>query len=393
MAFKIHGEITMDGAQFKRALSEASGKTTEFLKSFALGAIGIASLEQAFDKTVESASELVDTSKKLDLTIEQLQVLRQAAEENGLGFDVMTKALERFNAIRENVLSGGKGSADQAAALQRLGINQSALRSQTAAQSLMGQISTTAQHSNAADIANDLKTVFGKNGEELFGVLKTNFSELEDQMKRFGALMDTQTAATLKQFEDEMGLIGRVLLAELAPALAQIAEFSVWFALQLKTAGEFIVNFARTFIANAIEVFSHPANLLLPTAAIGKLFYDAANQAGDQTIVQKGQNDAMFNEFIAAIARMSNQLDNPKPQDTNPGGDPPPTKKRKEAHGREEHSDSLIEVGNFLGSGANSIGTIAQQQLDVSKKQLDVLNKIQDNTKFMDKIQSGVDFE
>src|ERR1035441_9944942 len=169
MAFRINGEITLDGSLFNRGLQTAGASAASFLKNFALGAVGIYGVEQAFRKTIDRATELVNTSKKMDIGVEQLQVLQKSAEDSGTSFEVLTKALERFNAVRENILNGGKGSADQMAALGRLGITREQLQSQTAAQSFMGQISQTAQKSNAADIANDLRQIFGRGGEELFG--------------------------------------------------------------------------------------------------------------------------------------------------------------------------------------------------------------------------------
>ena len=224
MAFKIHGEIALDGAMFKRGLHEAGGEAAAFIKNFALGAVGIASVEQAFSKTIDSAEELVNTSKKMDMTIEQLQVIRQAAEESGVGFDQMTNALSKFNAVRENILNGGKGSAAQLAAMHRLGISDEALQKQTAATSVMGQISEKARGSNAADIANDLKQVFGRGGQEIFGALKTDFGELETKMRSYGAIMDSTTAVELKLFKEEMGLMNRVMTAEFAPAIISLGK-------------------------------------------------------------------------------------------------------------------------------------------------------------------------
>jgi hypothetical protein len=224
MAFKIHGEVTLDGAMFKRGLREIGGESTAFIKNFALGAVGIASVEQAFTKTVEKADELVNTSKNLSMTVEQLQLIRQAAKENGVEFASMTIALEKFNAVRENVLQGGKGAAAQMAALGRLGISREALQNQTAAQSMMGQVSDTARKSNAADIAKDLKEVFGRGGDQIFGVLKTNFDELGAKMRAEGAMMDTLTAVQLKTFKDEMDFAGQILTSELAPGIVMFAR-------------------------------------------------------------------------------------------------------------------------------------------------------------------------
>lgn len=385
MAFRIHGEVSLDGAMFKRGLSEVGGQTTEFLKRFALGAVGIASVEQAFEKTIDSANELVNASRKLDVTVEQLQVLRQAAEENGLEFDSMTKALERFNAVRENILEGGKGSAQQIAALRRLGVTPQDLISQTGAQSLMGQISQTAQKSNAADIANDLKQIFGRGGMELFGTLKTNFDALGDKMKESGAIMSEQVAVKLKALGEEYEFISRIIISQLAPSLLALAQWA--YKISVRATGA--VAGAGSYWGAVYSHFAdrNPDSDFLksegdPNAQFrgsdGRINFwkelwstlKSPEASGAYNSTVKGFDLAIdeFNKTVESLAKLNPQ--NQKPIAIEPDS---PSKRRAASHGRD---DSLIESGNFLGSASDSIGRIAQQHLEVAKKQLDKLTDI-----------------
>lgn len=361
MSFKIHGEVGLDGAMFKRGLHELGGETTAFLKNFALGAVGIASVEQAFSKTIDSAEELVNTSRKLDVTVEQLQVMRQAAEENGVEFNSMSTALERFNAVRENVLNGGKGSAAQLQALHRLGVSDADLKNNTAAQNLMGNISGVAQKSNAADIANDLKQVFGRGGNEIFGVLKTDFGELETKMKSMGMIMDETTAKELKQFRDQMAQIGRILEAQFAPVIISMAKgvFALVFSLGL------IGSAIGSAVAYIWEIIRHPINFIKDPKSFGSPL-DGASDYVDDMAKKYAQ---MFGE--RATDEIKQNVSKPVPD--------LPKKEKKERDKKQSDikSDSLLEVGNFLGSGGRAINTIAQQQLTVSLQQLDALNKIE----------------
>lgn len=342
MAFKIHGEVSLDGAMFKRGLHELGGEATAFIKNFALGAVGVYSIEQALDKTVETAEELVNTSKNLSLTVEQLQIMRQAAKDNGIEFQAMSTALQRFNAIRENVLRGGAGSADQMAALGRLGLDRNALQNQNAGESLMGQISEKARGSNAADIAKDLRDVFGKSGGELFGVLQTNFEELGVEMKNMGAIMDSTTAHELKMFKDELDLISSITSATLAPALVAlggvvydaITLLGKW-GTELGTFFEDLIhgNF-KAAIPDAIEE--------------GEKFTEARNAAW-QSMVDKAKSSKP-----PALGDI----------------DKDETKSSKVTKAKEIKSDSLVSVGNFLGAGRGAINSIAEQHLQVAKEQL-----------------------
>lgn len=372
MAFRIHGEVSLDGAMFKRGLHEVGESATDFIKEFALGAIGIYSVQQAFEKTIDSAGELVNTSKKLDVSIEQLQVLRHAAEENGVEFGKMSTALEKFNAVRENVLNGGKGSKDQLAALGRLGINRETLQNQTAAQSIMGQISDTAQHSNAADIANDLKVVLGRGGEELFGVLKTDFAETERELKSFGAIMDSTTAVELKQFKDGTGLISQVLEAEFAPAIVMLWKVIFETISALGTFGTMLGTWAGNIagiLTHPLDAFKHPVDTFKNIFALG-----AFGEGGQEAKNYWDKQQDILTAFDANAKKTAYDLDHPKPPSTS--SEPLHVKVKKDPHERLEHGDSLIASGNFLGSGPSSINSIAKEQLEISKLQLSATRDI-----------------
>ncbi len=369
MAFKINGSIALDGAQFKHGLQEAGGEAAAFIRNFALGAVGIASVEQAFSKTIDSAEELVNTSKNLDMTVEQLQLMRQAAEENGQGFDTMTKALEKFNAVRESILTGQDKSGKQMAAMQRLGLTHDTLESQTAAQSMMGQISQTAQKSNAADIAQDLREVFGKGGDEIFGTLKTNFEELETKMKSYGAIMDTTTAVELKTFKEEMGLISQVFAAQFSPVILMFAHL-------LFEANAAIGSFGAslgTWAGVIADLILHPIDFWKKGNNIKSLL-GAGETADAGNDFWKGKQD-QWKAIEQHAKDIADRLNNPKPpavidQEEN-------QKKKHAVKEKEIKSDSLISVGNFLGAGRSAIGDVAAQHLEVSKKQLTVLEKIE----------------
>ncbi len=374
MAFKIHGEVSLDGAMFKRGLHEIGGEASAFIKNFALGAIGVYSIEQALDKTVETAEELVNTSRKLSTTVEELQVMRQAAKENGLEFQTMATALERFNAVRENALRGGKGSAEQLAALRRLGVTREDLQNRTASQNLTGNISETARKSNAADIAKDLKDVFGRGGQELFGVLQTDFAELAEKMKSMGAIMDSTTAHELKMFKDEMDLIGSIIGATLAPLLVSFGAGIYNVITWLGTLGTFLGDWMASLAAHPFDV----------------LFGDAGKTATEDAVEAAKEFSEKRNEAWDEMVKKAN---------TNPINPPAiieDESKEKIKKAASTHSDSLIAAGNFLGAGRGAISNVAERHLQVArdhlaeaKKEVVVLTNIQKATEDMVKAFKG----
>ena len=348
MALRLVGEVTLDGAGFERGLNRIGQSAAANLKSFVVGAFGVYGVQQAIQRTVESCSELVNTSSKLGMTVEQLQVLRQAAKEAGVEFETMVTAVNKLAAIRENILQGGKGSAQQLAALGRLGVTPEDVRTKTAADIMQGPIAQTVKTVNPADIANDLKQIFSKASRQVIPVLKTNFDELGRKMKMMGMIVDDVTARKLKLFGDEVGLVSGIIMSGLAPWLVKLGQAA------FKLAEDFAV--AGTFYGTLLADWAH---------GIFKGSSKDAAAAGKQT---QDDWEKTWHDFISKA--------------TGPANVPPPTipaeieaeKKAKVRHEREWKTpeDSLISVGNFLGTGKGAINNIAQQQLDVSREQLEI---------------------
>src|SRR6185503_4983847 len=101
MGLKLIGEVSLDGSGFDRGIKRL-GAT---LKSTLAGAFGFVAIEAAFRKTIDTADELVTASKRLDTTVEQLQVLREAAKENKVEIDKLSTSFERLNVSREKALA------------------------------------------------------------------------------------------------------------------------------------------------------------------------------------------------------------------------------------------------------------------------------------------------
>src|SRR5437879_804059 len=110
MGLRLQGEVSLDGSGFEAGLKRLEGAAGQFantLKGAAAGAFGIYGIEQAIQKTIDSARELVTESKRLGVGVEQLQVLRQAAKENNTELSQVAKAFERSDVAREKALRGG----------------------------------------------------------------------------------------------------------------------------------------------------------------------------------------------------------------------------------------------------------------------------------------------
>ncbi len=363
MALRLVGEVTLDGAGFERGLRKIGTSAAENLKSFVVGAFGIYGVEEAIRRTTESATELVNKSKALGITVEQLQVMRQAAKDGGVEFDKLTASMSKLNAIRENILNGGKGAAAQMAALLRLGVTPDMLAKQTAGQLELGPIAATINQKNPADIANDLKTIFGKSFEQLIPVLATDFDGLAGKMQKLGIIMDTETAVKMKYLGDETALVSQILVTQAAPLILKFADAVIFAIGKIKEGG--------SFWGAAFAKFQMDPNQANPSKTLGERIRRALGEGTGAAIETETDWVKQFADLNAKLAEEANKLKHPIPPDTSPGV---PILPHQKAFRTSE--DSLISVGNFLGSGRGAITGIAEQHLEVSRQQLTTQQKM-----------------
>jgi hypothetical protein len=388
MALRLVGEVTLDGAGFERGLSRIGASAAANLKSFVVGAFGIYGIQQAITKTVQSCDELVHASEKLGVTVEQLQVMRQAAKEGGIEFDKLVASANKLAAIRGNILQGGKGAGGQLSALQRLGVTPDQIRNMTGMQMMMGPIASKVNQVNPADIASELKTVFGRAFGELIPVLKTDFGELQKKMENLGIIISTKTAVSLKVMQDEFSLLGGIIVEFLAPHLVTLGEVVFWLIGQIKEAGTFLGTFFDPKQHSVAALKENLGNILSGNKGFWETIGEGFQPAVNATTEVASKNEREAQSFYQKLADAAFRIAHPTPADISravPGLD-----KLREW---KPTSDALLSVGNFLGSGRGAIGNVAQQHLEVARQQLDRLDKLNDNMeKLVDQGGDDMDF-
>ncbi|HEV2350800.1 MAG TPA: hypothetical protein VG028_13245, partial [Terriglobia bacterium] len=125
MALRLMSEVGLDGSGFSTGLNKlesSAHSALSGLKGFFIGAIGVGTVEQAISRTVETAKELVDTSKRLAIAPEQLQVLRQAAKQSGVELEDVAHAFEKIDEARQKAMLPGQEGQQFMGAFKELGI-------------------------------------------------------------------------------------------------------------------------------------------------------------------------------------------------------------------------------------------------------------------------------
>ena len=405
---RLMAELGLDGSGFEAGFKRAEGLAhgvAHGIKDFVVEAVGVGAIGVAISKTVETAKELIDTSERLAVAPEQLQVLRQAAKDSNLEFDKMAEAFEKIDIARQRAFAGGPEGIKALRAFGGAGITTDILRNQTAAQLFTGPLANLARNRNPEEIG----VIFRDLGIKAFGglipVLKTNFDELGKQMKKMGAIMDTETAVKLKHLGDELSLISQIVLAQLGPALVKLIETLYEGILKLgKTvagasgffgagtagmgAGGTVGTLLKTAGYGAVDIYERLFHGR--TAAESKAFLESKLQgAGFNLKEARGAADKAeqpwldkLNQFAAMLEkfrRQAEELDHPKTPDlSQPAEGLKLTKKELETP-----TDSLVRIGNFFGSGQQTaMNSLAQRRTQL-------LQKIADNTRSLAQLKPG----
>lgn len=393
MGLKLMAELGLDGSGFEAGLKKAESAThhlTESLKGFVIGAVGIATVEQAISKTVETAKELINTSKRLAIAPEQLQVLRQAAKESGTELDALASFFEKIDIARQKALGGGATGRNMTAMFGAVGITPTMLHNQTAAQLAMGPISQTVRSRNPEELGAIFRELGVKGFGPMIAVLKTDFGELGKKMKDMGAIMDTETAVKLKLLSDEFEMIGQILISQLGPALLLFVQALYVGILQL---GSKIAQ-AKAFMEGGTKNDSANENFgwgekLTQWIVVGgiklgdKLKYAKEDPESRKRLLEmvhfdeKGGEQAAkdaeikwqkkIDDFFAKLFELeqrANALKNPIPPDFSKSNLP----EKFSNKALQTPSDSLTKVGNFLGGLGVSTTNIDQRKLEYLKQ-------------------------
>jgi hypothetical protein len=393
MGLNLRGTVSLDGSGFERGLHrlESAGQHAfGGLKQLAVAAFGLYGVEQAIEKTMEAASSLVDESQRLDIPIEQLQVLRQAAKNAGAEMGSLVGVFEKINLAREKALHGDK---DTMKAFGAFGITKTMLKTQRADQLFTGPIAAKVGSSNVADISTELKQILGKGFGEAVPVLKTDFADLQNQMQNLGTIMDTNTAVKLDALGDEFSLLSQIVVTQLGPAILQCAELIVTAIGKLKGMGQFWGDATSKLRAGDI-MNANPALKYVTSLLTGRKLKDDVTDLRDfwkrvgetlspHNLIEAaldGMNvEASFqkgvDELRAQLSAQADRLKKPPPFLPGDGSD----KKGKGVR----PGDELVRVGNFLGSsgpaGTNHAAQIVrlnEKHVDIAQKQLIELGKI-----------------
>lgn len=205
------------------------------------GAFTIDTIVNAGMKVVDFAGHLTDLSGKTKLSTTFLQKLDLAFSPFGISVDA---AADAANKLAGNIVGGDKSTV---AALTKLGIPIADLKKMKPEDQFLTVADAVGKLQDQGERVYASKTLFGKGGVELLAGLDGGLTQTTKKFEDMGVIIDEETIAAADDFGDQLGMMGKQLMALLASVLAPLLPVLTLFGDYLLWIGQKIIGPILTF--------------------------------------------------------------------------------------------------------------------------------------------------
>ena len=255
--------------------AKQTARDVSTLKNIAIGAVlakGVSMAANAFMSASRAAlsyaasaanavDQTNDLAQRLGMSVESLQALQMAAKLSGV--DDATGALQKLTVAIGNAAESGKTEA-----FTKLGLDFQQLQAMSpeeqfkAVQSAIAALPTPAERAAAA------VSLFGKSGVELLPLMSQNLAEIEERMKRLGAIVGTDQVEAISSMNDSLdmvkatfdGIISTVV-GNLAPVVESLAEELLGFVESFNVANESAGGIAGVLTDAVLDIADYLAGI------------------------------------------------------------------------------------------------------------------------------------
>lgn len=254
-----------------------------------------AGMGYAILKTLDAAGALIDASKALGISAQNLQVLQHAAALAGVGAEELNGSLIRLQNNLGSAFAAGTGPAIDA--MKRLGIPMQtimAMRVDKQFESIANELNKITNPAERNALAIDL---LGKQGPRLLE-LANNTKAAREEMEKLGLALSDIDVAALDAAGDSVDELKGIFDAGLKKAVAEIAPYIVAIVDKIKEAIVEAGGFEAVFqkVKNAIKL---ALNIAVFTAAIFALSRMVAFAVGLTTAIRAaGVAMGLFNAIV-----------------------------------------------------------------------------------------------
>jgi len=218
--------------------AKQTARDVSTLKTVAVGkmlASGLSAVARSFSNAARSALSYAkgvanaidatnDLANRIGISVESLQSLQMAAKLSGV--DDITGALQKMT-----IAIGNAGQSGNTEAFTRLGIDFAELQRLSPEEQFKQIQAAIAALPTEAERAAAAVAIFGRSGVELLPLMNQNLQEVEERLRKLGAIVGEDQVSAIGDMNDAFdlvaatvsGIFGQVV-GNLAPAVTAMAE-------------------------------------------------------------------------------------------------------------------------------------------------------------------------
>jgi hypothetical protein len=272
-----------------RAVAAAGGITAAFYK-----------VTSAISETINTADQLAKTAQKLGVGVEQLELLREAADRTGVSFDTLTNGLRVLTLKMQDTQDGAR-------IFNTLGVSiRGANGEMRSAADVMVDVSARfATFKDNADKTALAIQLFGKEGAELITMLnlgRDGIKAVGDEAKKTGDALDSDLIKQAQAFRDAWEGLTRklqgginILTKDLLPAMTSVVE---GFSNLIKESTAF--KNVIWLVGQTVKIAA--SSIIVVTEAVGELTTSITALANAATLIASGEFSKSWDALKQSVA-------------------------------------------------------------------------------------------
>lgn len=217
----------------------AAREISAHINSTGAKVVGSVLSEEAIRRTIEYASKVGDTAKRLGISTDAVQEFDYALKQSGSSIENVIPFFEKLAVTRDKALGGGAGGDDAIEAFKKLGVSIDDLKNNRL-EDITRRIGDVFKAGDAQKLIGALREVGGKGAGEFAAAMKEGLREAGDAAKELGLIIDKETIDKLKDAGDRFKQIGSRLMTALAPVVAWLGDAFTAILDQVERIGAFL---------------------------------------------------------------------------------------------------------------------------------------------------------
>jgi hypothetical protein len=202
------------------SVSKFSRSVNSNLKAQIAGAIGTGAILALAKASVDYASKINDVSTQLGIGTDKIQEFAFAAKQTGGDLDSMANAIRKLGESRQQALNDPAGKVAESFA--KLGISAEALKSARLEDLFMRVGKSIQDAKNPQDALTTGFMLLGKGALPVIGAMREGMSELGEQAKSLGLVLEDSAIQALDDLGDKLDQLKSTALVSFGKELATL---------------------------------------------------------------------------------------------------------------------------------------------------------------------------